>query len=151
VIAVVVLPAAAGITVNETLALLPGQPFDAVAVTVKLKIPPDPVGVPENTPVFGFILNPGGTLPLAAHVRPAGENCSVYGVPTVAPGNGLAGKIEIVWHAVTIAVSVTVIVSLSEMSGNEGPSVTEIISLSVTIAGGGGSDETPVPDSDTTC
>ena len=74
VIAVVVLPVAAGITVNETLALLPGQPFDVVAVTVKLKVPPDPVGVPENTPVLGFILSPCGTLPLVAHVRPVGEN-----------------------------------------------------------------------------
>jgi hypothetical protein len=39
--------------------------------------------------------------------------------------------------AVTITVSVTVIVSLSKMSGNVGVSVTVIVSLSITTAGDG--------------
>ena len=94
VIAVVVPPVAAGVTVSKTLAL-PGQPCGSVAVTLKLKVPPDPIGVPESTPVMEFIVNPGGTLPVTVHVRPVGENCCVYRVPTVAEGNAPAGEIEI--------------------------------------------------------
>src|ERR1700674_5248248 len=50
---------------------------------------------------------------------------------------------------VTTGVSITVIVSLSTISGNVGVSVTVIVSLSVTIAGG--SAATPLPESGNTC
>jgi hypothetical protein len=52
---------------------LPGQPFESVAVTAKVKVTglvePVLVGVPENIPVAGFMLSPGGTLPLVDHVK----------------------------------------------------------------------------------
>jgi hypothetical protein len=67
-----VAPAGAGFTVSDTLTL-PGQPFDAVAVTVNVKVTglvePVLVGAPEKTPVLRFMLKPGGTLPLVDHVK----------------------------------------------------------------------------------
>ena len=52
---------------------------------------------------------------------------------------------------VSNTVSVTVIFSLSAMSGKVTVSVTEMVSLSVTIAGGGGDVVTPVPERDIVC
>src|ERR1039458_4540384 len=51
--------------------------------------------------------------------------------------------------AFTTTVSVTVIGSSSTTSANLGASVTVIVSLSVTTAGG--TEETPVPESDKVC
>src|SRR5580658_4336878 len=101
---VAVVPVAAEFTVSVTL-VLPEQPFWAVAVTVKLKVP-GTVGMPESVPVLGFMLKPAGKVPLVVHVNVAvsrGMNDCEKGVPTVALGSSAPdGKTGNAVQAVTI-------------------------------------------------
>ena len=53
-----------GATLTTMLKVLVSLPATFVALTVKLKLP-DPVGIPEITPVAEFKLNPPGRLPLS--------------------------------------------------------------------------------------
>ena len=54
-------PGTTGITMEY--GRLPGQPFESVAVIVKLNWPAV-VGVPEMTPVVALSVKPGGSAPL---------------------------------------------------------------------------------------
>lgn len=82
------LPAAAIVIENDLVAI-----FDAASATVTATLVNEPavVGVPDNTPVLGAMVSPGG-WPVTCHVYggvpPEAMIWSLYVVLTVPPGSG---------------------------------------------------------------
>ena len=64
----------------------------SVTVAVKLKVPAEPVGIPEMTPVLAFKVSPpGNDPPLIDHeygvTPPVAASVSSYPAPKVPPGS----------------------------------------------------------------